>query len=70
MTSTSFTGVPPDQRDRVVRRADDAPFACVNHPHWQATAMLVAGSLYTTALDLAAYGVLCARLLTFGMSEE
>jgi len=54
MTATSFTGLPAERLDCLVRRADEAPFASLNQPDmngWRRGA----GAAYSTALDLAVF---------------
>jgi CubicO group peptidase (beta-lactamase class C family) len=53
MASASYLGVPPERRDRFVRRAADAAGAGWNFPDVVARNTAGAGSAYGTALDVA-----------------
>jgi CubicO group peptidase (beta-lactamase class C family) len=56
MTSASYAGVPHERRQRMVRRAADAPMAVLNDPDTIGELGLGGGSAYMTALDLARFG--------------
>jgi serine-type D-Ala-D-Ala carboxypeptidase len=53
MTSTSYRGLPPERRERLVRRAADAPGAAFDFPDLMPANWVGTGSAYGTALDLA-----------------
>jgi CubicO group peptidase (beta-lactamase class C family) len=58
MVSTSYTGLPPDRLDRLVRRAPDAPLVVLNWPELTASWAYGMASGHSTAFDMAAFGQL------------
>ena len=55
MASTSYRGLPVERRDRLVRRAADAPFAIADDPALVAFTGVGAGSAYANARDVATF---------------
>lgn len=55
LANTSYTNLPPERLDRVVRRPDNVPWAIMNRPDLVARSFWGFGAAHTTALDLATF---------------
>lgn len=67
LTSTSYTGLPPERLDRLVRRARDVPWAIMNRPDLVAEFSWGYGATHSSGLDLATFSHL---FLTGGVAGD